>query len=217
MSILELDQMREELAKIGNFSQTSDKYQDDILALVRSSSEFGTGIVEIGCYRGGLTVQIAKLAAELGLKLDVVDVDEGYLQVARSTVAHFGLQDSVAFHLMDFPTFIQNAWDGDHKGTIVVDGDHHYAGVVADIRAIRSMRPQPYAIAFHDYSLRYSLEELADVRVDRAIEDEFGGSVQLLPIGEIAGNGHMRTAPGPDGHYHERGKSEGVVIKLKGS
>ena len=115
MSILELDQMREELANIGNFSQTSDKYQDDILALVRSSSEYGTGIVEIGCYRGGLTVQIAKLAAELGLKLDVVDVDEGYLQVARSTVAHFGLQDSVVFHLMDFPTFIQNAWVGSTK------------------------------------------------------------------------------------------------------
>ena len=81
---------------------------------------------------------------------------------------------------MDLPTFVQNSPDYHKPVLVFVDGDHRYDGVVADIRAIRSLATQPYACAFHDFSLRYADGSLIDVRVDRAIKDELGPEAPLV-------------------------------------
>ncbi len=107
--------------------------------------------------------------------------------------------------------------DSEIRPTLVlIDADHHYDAVAADIRTLYAMASRPYAAAFHDFSLRYTTPELSNVRVDRALIDAFGEDFQHIKIGEIAAPGGptLQITPQPDGHYHEFGYSEGVLIVL---
>jgi hypothetical protein len=74
------------------------------------------------------------------------------------------------------------------------------------------MKPKPYAAAFHDFSLRYSIRELQDVRVDKGVCDALDNAI-YRPIGEVAGQGRiLQTTPGVDSRYHEPGTPEGVLL-----
>jgi hypothetical protein len=99
----------------------------------------------------------------------------------------------------------------------LIDGDHFYKGVVADIRALLAMRTRPFGVAFHGYSLRYANPEGAEIRVDRALHDTLGQNFPHLKIGETSRpGGPLQTAPRPDDpHYHEIGCSEGVLIEFR--
>ena len=209
-----LANLREAVDQIDRSSHTSLKFQDDLLGFILSNKDRGGGIIEVGCYHGGLTAQLAYVAKETGLPFDVIDIDHHYLNVAADTVDRVGLKGHAKFHAMDLPTFLRNSKLQTRPLMVFVDGDHRYAGVVADIRAIRAVRPAPFSCSFHDFSLRYADGPLTDVRVDRAILDEFGPLVRLVPIGEVAGAGKLRTVPAEDRHFHESGKSEGVIIEL---
>lgn len=209
-----LANLRQAIDQIDRSSHTSIKFQDDLIGFIISNKDRGGGIIEVGCYHGGLTAQLAYVAKETGLPFDVIDIDHHYLTVAADTVERVGLKGVASFHAMDLPTFLRNKTFTTSPLLVFVDGDHRYAGVVTDIRAIRTIRPAPFACAFHDFSLRYADGPLTDVRVDRAILDEFGSSVVLNPIGEIAGAGKLRTVPAEDRHFHETGKPEGVLIRL---
>jgi hypothetical protein len=210
----DLEAVRSKLKTLERASHTTDRFQDQILSFIEQNQAQGHSIIEVGCYHGGLTAQLALVARTYGLDLHVVDIDAHYLGVAADTVAQCGLEGAAKFHLMDLATLVASTRLGLHV-LVFVDGDHRYDGVVADIKAIRSMNPAPFACAFHDFSLRYADGPLTDVRVDRAVLDEFGRSVELLPIGEIAGESLiLRTEPGEDRHYHESGMPEGVVIRL---
>jgi len=209
----QLKEVREKLIAIGQTSHTSRKFQDDLLGFIERNATLGSSMVEVGCYHGGLTAQLAMLARDLGVVLHVIDIDAGYLEMAKKAVAAVGFSDHVEFHLMDLTEFARQASPKFTPLLVFVDGDHRYDGVVSDIRAIRSMPSPPFACAFHDYSLRYQDGPLTNVRVDMAIKDEFGPGVATIPIGEVAGNGStLRVAPGEDRHFHESGQPEGVII-----
>jgi hypothetical protein len=210
-----LAQIRRTLTQIERSSDTSAKFQDDLLGFIEQNHFNGFSVVEVGCYVGGLTAQLAFVAKKFNLEFDVIDIDPGYLNVAANTVDRVGLTECVRFHAIDLTSFVRNS-PGYGKPTLVfVDADHRYDGVVTDIRAIKSFASRPYACAFHDFSLRYADGPLTDVRVDCAIMDEFGPGAPLTFIGEIAGQGTtLRTEPGADRHFHEHGQSEGVLIVL---
>lgn len=211
----EISRIRQVLSEISCQSHTSDKFQNDILGFIEANASEGSLIIEIGCYKGGLTAQLAYAAKRFGLSFDVIDIDHHYLNVAAGAVEKAGLGGYATFHAMDFAGYVRNAVDRGRAVLVFDDGDHRYNGVMSDIAAIKAMKPAPYACAFHDFSLRYDCESLSDVRVDRAIHDGFGGDVALQPIGEIAAaGGPLRTEPGADHHFHELGKPEGVILTL---
>ncbi len=208
--------IRKKMAEIGSTSHTSIKFQDDLLRWIAEAAPHGESIIEVGCYKGGLTSQIAYAAKQLGLVFDVIDIDHHYLNVAAAAVAAVGLQDYARFHAMDLASFVEKTGGQGKVALVFVDGEHRYHGVVADCRAIKTFSAIPHAAVFHDYSLRYADGELSDVRVDLGIKDEFGDSVRLVPIGELAGapGSSLRTQPGEDRHYHQIDTSEGVVVLL---
>lgn len=211
---MELAEIRRKLEEIGRFSHTTQKFQDDLIDFVVQNHDRGGSLIEVGCFHGGLTVQLAHVARPYGLHLDVIDISRQYLDVARDTVSTFGYGDRVAFHKTTLTQFLAER-DGPAPLLVFIDGDHRYDGVVADIRAVMGMPERPYACAFHDFSLRYADGPLTNVRVDRAILDEFGPEAPLHRIGETAGDGQLRTVPGADRHYHEPGQPEGVLIVLE--
>ncbi|ODT05569.1 MAG: hypothetical protein ABS58_15105 [Mesorhizobium sp. SCN 65-20] len=211
-----LEQIRSTLAAMGNHSHTTEKFQNDLMKAARSYAGEGNILVEVGCFRGGLTAQFAAIGKELNQHLHVIDIDPGYMEVARQSVEATTGTENVTFHLCDLATFAQKAGKGANISLALIDGDHFYNGVVADIRALLSMKPKPYGVAFHDYSLRYATPEGKDIRVDRAIRDTLGHDFPHVQIGEISRpGGPLRTEPGQDGHFHEVGASEGVLVELR--
>jgi hypothetical protein len=216
MGLIEgLQTVREGLVALQRPSHTSIKFQDDIIRFIESHAASGRSLIEVGCYHGGMTVQMAFAAKALGLEFNVIDINHHYLGVAADTADRFQLADAVHFHAMDLATFVRNSPAMPRAALVFVDGDHRYDGVVADLRAIRSMSPVPFAAAFHDYSLRYADGPLTNVRVDQAIHDEWGRELAGEPIGEIArADGPLRTLPGEDRHYHAMGEPEGLLVRL---
>jgi hypothetical protein len=209
-----IDRIRGKLTQIGRSSHTTVKFQDDLIEFIERNSFNGFSLIEVGCYMGGLTAQLAYVAKKLLLTFDVIDIDHHFINIATDTVNQVGLADAVRFNAMDLTTFARSSPGYRKPALVFVDGDHRYDGVVADIRAIRSFTTLPYACAFHDFSLRYADGALTNVRVDRAIYDEFGPQVALTPIGETAGHGVLRTEAGEDRHFHERDQPEGVIIVI---
>jgi hypothetical protein len=209
----DIDGIRRRVLELGNHSHTSLTFQDDILAFVKQHADRGTWVVEVGCYRGGLTAQLAYLCRELGKSLHVVDINEDYLGIARQSVRTVTDDSHVEYYCGEFQGFVSKRLVSGPAILTVIDADHRYDAVRRDIAALYLLNPPPYAVAFHDFSLRYTTSELQEVRVDQAIVDFFGAAVQYRELGEIAGVGPtLATSPGEDGHYHQQGSPEGVLL-----
>jgi Methyltransferase domain len=216
MSDMELDRIRARLAAEGNHSHTTLKFQDDLLFFANKFAAHGNCVIEVGCWRGGMSAQLAYLARKLGQRFEIIDIDANNLEYARAAVEMAGSSDSVGFHHSDFQSFVATADPKIRPTLVFIDADHRYDAVVADIRTLYSMSSRPYSAAFHDFSLRYSTPELADVRVDLALLHAFGQDFQHIKIGTIAvPGGALRIAPEADGYYHELGYSEGVLIECQ--
>lgn len=208
-----LETIRSRLAADGNHSHTSRKFQDDILSFAAANADKGNCIIEVGCWRGGLSAQLAHVAPTLGQRFVVVDLYEEALNHARAAVEMAGAKAD--FHLGDFKSYVDTIDSGTKPTLVFIDADHRYDAVAADIRILYSMPTLPFAAAFHDYSLRYlhSNAEMASVRVDLALKDALGPDFPHFKIGEtIKPGGWIATSPAADGHYHEIGCPEGVLI-----
>lgn len=215
MSDSELQKIRARLAADGNFSHTSLKFQDDLLFYATKFAAHGNCIIEVGCWKGGLSAQFAYLARKLGQRFVAIDSYATYLEHARRTVEVTGAGEAV-FHLGDFQSFVATIDPALRPTLVLIDADHQYDAVTADIRTLYAMPSRPYCAAFHDFSLRYSTPEQSGVRVDRALVDAFGADFQHIKIGEVAGAGStLITTPQPDGHYHELGYPEGALINCR--
>jgi SAM-dependent methyltransferase len=205
------------MAKVGCSSHTSKNYQNDVLELILAGENIAGDVIEVGCYLGGLTAILAHATEIIGKKLYVVDISAEYVAIAKKEIEKNGLGTNIIFHVGDLADFLRYQRFSDPLYACIIDGDHHYKGVVADIRTILDKIPETKNVVFHDYSLRYTEQSgLSDVRVDKAIHDTFPSSTTISFIGEKAGEGQvLRIIPSADGHYHEKGKYEGALVKLK--
>lgn len=99
---------------------------------------------------------------------------------------------------------------------MVIDGAHDYESVCNDIHSYLQLNKISYAVAFHDFSLRYP-PDLA--HVDKAIYDSFGENIPLKKIGEqIDANTFFPTKEKPnkdEGYYWEFNGTEGVILLLE--
>lgn len=83
--------------------------------------------------------------------------------------------------------------------------------MLLDMDVIDKMRSD---LVFHDFSLRYIQPELANIRVDKAIQDKLDRPI--LPFGtEITEDAPLSTSPATNGHFHQLGTYEGAHIRLE--
>ena len=213
-------QIRRDLDRIGCASTTSPTFQNQVLSHLDMNADRGDFLIEVGCFRGGMSTQLAHFAVERGKQLFVVDVDPNYMAIARGAVesALGSVPSCVHFVLDSLPGFLAGPRPSDRCILVFIDGDHHYEGVAADIRSlIDSSLERPFSVCFHDYGLRYTAEDYLDVRVDRAIHDLLPGH-PVAPIGEVAGNsGILPTSPQAHDHgsHFPAGMSEGVIVDFR--
>jgi len=98
--------IRDRCKEIERFSWTSLRYQNDILRLILQNREKGGCIVEVGCFRGGLSAQLAYLAKVLTKKFYALDIDETAVATTVDTLSEFNLQDDVlVFQGLAIPSF----------------------------------------------------------------------------------------------------------------
>jgi predicted O-methyltransferase YrrM len=201
-----LQEIRKFTGEMDSGSQSNTAYQDSVLFFLRTNAFRGENIVEVGCYKGGLTAQYAYLCKELGKRLHVVDIDEQLLNHTRELVAELGYADVATFHLMDYEKFTQSEFFPHATIATIIDADHSYEGCLRDCLTLKKVIHSMYGVIFHDFSLRYHTWD--GVGVDRAIYEVFGQDVRLYPIG------FQSVCPGsltPEvGAYFE--SNEGVVM-----
>jgi hypothetical protein len=211
------DQLRQRLIAENCASYSSIKYQDDVLRFIVENADKGGDIIEVGCYKGGMTAQLAVMANKLRRRLCVVDTSMVWLDHTQALLERLGVLGPTTFFycghlsiLVATPTLV-----------IVLDADHRYNAVGADIVAIKKI--QPYAVVFHDFSLRHVSEQYG---VDRAIYDSFGQDVKLVKIGDTTDKLNSFSKPPycptgdeshpEDGWYWEENGQEGVILIMNG-
>lgn len=170
--------------------------------------EGGGDFVEVGCFRGGISAQLAALALRFGRKVTVCDINADYLAQTRSAIELVGASNAAGFFQGTLAELAASGSAGNVHG-VFIDGDHRYEGVMLDIQAFRSFEKRPRYLAFHDFCLRSNQPGLTTVRVDLAVMDAFKGTAVFRPMGLIAGfdaNAPDRSAD----VYFETGLPEGA-------
>lgn len=195
------------------FSWTSAEYQRDILDFILDHKSKGACVVEVGCYKGGLTALLALVCKKAGLHLYSMDIDKNSTSRARGVLDSLGLSVHATVQHATLPEFARATRLNGKPVLCILDGDHAYSAVLQDLKAVEDLQHRPFAVAFHDYSLRHPT---TDERVSDAIRDFFGSSVSLNLIGmRMNGEGHAtKESPQPDGHYWEVPGSEGAIAVL---
>jgi len=120
--------IRQRLDELGNHSHTSLNFQDDIWNFVRKHASYGNAVVEVGCYRGGLTAQLAYLCAQLGKLLYVIDVSDEYLTITKNTVRAYVMTRMSRYYCGDFSRFVKEGFATSQVILTFIDGDHRYEG-----------------------------------------------------------------------------------------
>lgn len=209
----ELSDIRSWCKENNCFSWTSPEYQRGILDFVLAHNDSGSCVIEVGCYKGGLTALLALLCKKSGLHLYSMDIDKNSAAGARGVLDSLGLSEHATVQHTTLPEFARSTKTNGKPVLCILDGDHAYSAVLQDLKAVEKLQHRPFAVAFHDYSLRHPT---TDERVSDAITDFFGSSVSPELIGmRMNGEGHAtREAPQPDGHYWQVPGSEGAIVTL---
>jgi Methyltransferase domain len=211
-------EIRGKLHASGCYSWTSATFQNQLLSFIDLNAHRGDFVIEVGCARGGLTSQLSDLTNALEKELYVVDINQSMLDQAAASVREStgSIPNSTRFFRGNLKSFLARPRRSRRCILALIDGDHRYDGVAADIRAlVLSRLARPLSIAFHDYALRSKDESLPDIRVDKAIRDVLGAEI-LIPLGELAGLSSLVTEPSAESHqaYYDKGGSEGVLVTL---
>jgi hypothetical protein len=210
-----LSKMRAQLLEVGSQSETSIKYQDALARFVFENGEKGGAIIEVGCYKGGLTAQLAFMAKVRGSHLYTIDIAPEWISHTQDLLGKFNLNTHTRYYCGTFDNFAANTLFQERPLLLIIDGDHRYEFVLEDIKSIYKLKKIPYGVAFHDFSLRYV--HTYNIFVDKAIIDSFGPDIELIRIGEQVDETEcMPKKNNPDpkdgGFYWEEHGSKGVIM-----
>ena len=195
-------------------AETGPVLHTDLYEYIRGNKDKGKGVIEIGSYKGASSIVLAYVCKELQMSFYTLDINQGYLAYTRDLLEELGLAAHTTFFPGSAADFAQ-VTRLEYKPLLVfVDGDHTYSGVVKDIKAIYQLNRRPYAMAFHDFSLRSFKYE--NINVDRAICDTFGQRVEYKRIGVQFGEHPTPSQDNPSaqGSYWEYNGSEAVLVEI---
>lgn len=217
-SFTEYARLMEKAHTVKDFvSETSEQLHADLFQrIVEMSKCGGAGIIEVGCFKGASSVLFAYLCQIYNWPFYVIDVNADYLKYTENLLQGLGLKGRTFFHCGTLKQFAAETEMEQRPVMVFVDGDHHYSAVLKDIEATYFLNQRPYAIAFHDFSLRYHDLAHKNTLVDRAIQDCLGRDLPCTRIGVQFGKSPVpsRENPGPGGEYWERHGTEGVIVEI---
>ena len=197
----------------GCFSWTSREYQDDVLNYLIEHGHRGFGVIEVGCYKGGLSALLACLCSEFQWPLYAIDIDESAVTSTRTLLSAVGLLEQTSIYHGTLASFAAVTTLKDRPALIILDGDHRYEAVVQDLESVYRCNRLPFAAVFHDYSLRHPT---SGEKVDQAVKDCLGDWPVRHIGARMDGSSKYPTKdhPAEDGHWWEVPGSEGAIVEL---
>ncbi|MBB6487482.1 class I SAM-dependent methyltransferase [Rhizobium lusitanum] len=210
----ELDRVRKVSKETGCESWTSLDYQNHILNYLMENRDRGfEGVIEIGCYKGGLSAMLGFICQQFKWPFFAVDIDENSILSTRRLLSSLMLLENATIHHGTLASFARTAVLKQRPVLIILDGDHRYEAVVDDIQMVYSLNKLPLAAAFHDYSLRHPS---SGEKVDQAVKNCFG-DWPIQHIGALmdgTGPYPTRERPAEDGHWWDVPGYEGALVQL---
>ena|SRR2546422_5557027 len=195
--------------------ETGPVLHADLYDYILTNQDKGSGVIEIGCYKGASSIVLAYACRELQMPFFTIDINTAFLDYTRNLLFELDLAKHTTFFLGSMPQFAESIQLQDNPVLAFVDSDHSYSAVITDIQAIYRLNRQPYAIAFHDFSLRsFKYENIA---VDKAIYDTFGANVPIKRIGVQFDEQPTpsRENPSPSGSYWwDYNGSEAAIVEI---
>ena len=199
--------------EMGCFSWTSQEYQDDILNYLIENRGRGCGVIEVGSYKGGLSVLLAFLCREFEWPFYTIDIDETAVTSTRNLLSALDLLEGTTIHHGTLASFVPTVALNERPALIILDGDHRYEAVVDDLENVYRLNALPYATVFHDFSLRHPT---SGEMVDQAVKDCLG-DWPVRHIGALMDGGEKYPTidkPSDDGHWWDVPGSEGALVEL---
>lgn len=201
---MNLTELRKELDATGFDSLTTNIWQQDMEKYIRERHSDGNVIIELGMGHGGMTCQLAYLAAELGFTLYSIDILQSAIDHAKAGLEkynYFGVKDKINFYKGTFKGFVDaSSGLNDTVMLCIIDGNHSFEWTVRDISAMFLLKNIPKGVFFHDFHQRqFCREESMSIEgeysgtwaVDLAVKYMFGNDVKLNRIGAIHNQPHV--------------------------
>lgn len=191
--------------------QTTPLFQEDLYTHIVENSGAGKGIVEVGCYTGGMTLILGHIASMLGWPLYVIDVHQPFLDQTKQAMEKFNPGAEATYCLGDLAAFTQQIMLQVRPNLIFIDASHEYHSALNDIKCIYKMNKMPYFAAFHDFGLKSLPTSSQEINVGRAIHESWGQDLSYKGAGVFAVE---RSPVNEYGHYFEAGLHEGIIVDL---
>ena len=214
-----IQQIRKKSLELGKKSQSSEKYQNDVIdACYKALSCHGGKIVEIGALRGGLSVQLSYLSKQFNRELVIVDISPEFCSETEKHLCEQNLMHEnvkIITGTVD-DLFHQTDCMLGSPCIIIVDALHTYKGAKIDLCKILSHAPNTPVCVFHDYRLRTDDVQRClnglhqhENDVKGAILDVVGCEEVLHPIGNTSDDSEKRLS---SFEYNGKGLPEGVIL-----
>lgn len=108
MLTLEFARIREISKDMEWFSWTSLEYQDAILTYLMEHRDQGVGVIEVGCYRGGLSALLSCVCRSFKWPFITMDIDQAAINSTKNLLKTLNLLDGVTLHHGSLATLVPN-------------------------------------------------------------------------------------------------------------
>lgn len=173
-------------------------------------------VVDVGVFMGGSAAVFAGCLEPMNLELDLVDVNQTYLQFTYERLRRIfpGVVSKIRMFYGDLPTYVRNVLLAEDATRTFVhhDGSHDFCQVVKDLGSLYFARDRVHSLAIQDTHLRCSNVDFFNF-VDSAVYAIFGAGVSYDPLGSRYDSDSPMTNPNQyEGNYFLAGQSEGMYI-----
>jgi hypothetical protein len=199
--------------------QCSANYYFDVFGLVERSRQELLRVVDVGPFMGGSSSVFAGCVEPMGLELDIVDVNQAYLQFTHERIRRLfpNAMPKIRMFFGDLPTYVRTVLitEPPTRAMIHHDGAHSFDQVVKDLSSLSYVSDRVHSLAIHDTYLRGDIKYLNFV--DAAVHAVFGTGVRHEPLGAVYGPDAPVTSPDQwQGNYFLPGQPEGMFIPFAG-
>lgn len=207
---------RVELVELEYDDQCSVWYYLDLVRTIQRFRRQFDRVVEVGVFMGGASTVLAGLQEKQGFQLDLVDVNEAYLQFTAERIRRTFPSAKFRLWLGDLPSYTKHIlMQEDCRIVLQHDGAHDFNTVVADLTALSFVSEKVHAIIAQDTNLRGTLEHMNFV--DMALLAVFGKKMKSRSIGlrpPLRFSSELTRPNQWQGNYALADEAEGRVVKI---
>jgi len=203
----------------GYEDQCTAQYYFDLFDCLRSSFGEINRVIEVGVFMGGASVILAGCGEKLDLDLDLIDVNDVFLQFSYERIRRTFPEQTRRVRLFhgDLPTYVHDVLLAEPaaRATVQHDGAHDFDQVVRDLSSLYYAGQRVHSLAIQDTHLRGLPNNMNFV--DAAVCAVFGFDAVFTGMGtKFSEHDLVMTSPNRfQGNYFLPGRPEGMYLAMR--